>query len=186
MNLKTPSFDEIDDLKREWTEKYVEVDASRPELKRFAGKPGRVITVNMSGRALVQFEDAEGWGWGRYDIALPFLKQVPKPVAAARESAQHAAPEKAKAQAEPAAAAAPAKKMSPIEIMRAKAAAKAPAQPAGDPAAATPAPAEPKPAAGKMSPIEIMRAKAAAKAATTAPQAAAEETPADRAETKLA
>ena len=33
-------------LKREWTDQYVEVNAERPELKRFAGIVGRVVTVN--------------------------------------------------------------------------------------------------------------------------------------------
>jgi len=161
MNVKTPSFDEVDELKRQWTEKYVQVDGTRPELKRFAGRTGRVVTVNMSGRALVQFDDAEGWGWGRFDIALPFLKPVAAPAPAAKEKAEkHAAAEKPKAEAAPAGDAKPAAKMSPIEMMRAKAAAKA----AGEkPPAEAPAPAES--TAAKMSPIEIMRAKAAAKAA---------------------
>ena len=159
MNVKTPSFDEVDELKRHWTEKYVQVDESRPELKRFAGRTGRVITVNMSGRALVQFDD-EGWGWGRYDIALPFLKQVAAPAPVAKEKAEKHDVEKPKAEAAPAGESKPAPKMSPIEMMRAKAAAKA----AGEkPAPEATAPAEAKSA--KMSPIEIMRAKAAAKAA---------------------
>lgn len=173
MNVKTLTFDDIDELKRLWTEKYVQVDESRSELKRFAGRTGRVITVNMSGRALVQFDEADGWGWGRFDIALPFLKQVAAPAPAAKEKAEkHAAPEKPKAETAPAVEQKPAAKMSPIEMMRAKAAAKA----AGEkPAAEAPAQAEANPA--KMSPIEIMRAKAAAKAAgepAAAPTPAAE------------
>jgi hypothetical protein len=50
--------------KREWTDQYVEVNAERPELARFRGVVGRVITVNRSYKALVDFQDG---GW--YDIA---------------------------------------------------------------------------------------------------------------------
>ena len=160
MNVKTPSFDDVDELKRQWTEKFVQVDDTRPELKRFAGRTGRVITVNMSGRAMVQFDD-DAWGWGRYDIALPFLKQVAAPATAAKEKAEkHAAAEKPTADAAVTGEQKPTAKMSPIEMMRAKAAAKA----AGEKPAAD-APPEPaaKPA-GKMSPLEMIRAKAAAKA----------------------
>jgi hypothetical protein len=52
-----------DALKREWTDQYVEVNAERPELKRFAGIVGRVVTVNQNNKALVDFCDG---GW--YDI----------------------------------------------------------------------------------------------------------------------
>ena len=60
----TPTSDQIDQLKSEWTDQFVQVNPSRPELKRFAGRLGRVVTVNWSGRALVDFADG---GW--YDIA---------------------------------------------------------------------------------------------------------------------
>ena len=38
-------------LKREWTDQYVEVNPERPELKRFAGIVGRVVTVNCNSKA---------------------------------------------------------------------------------------------------------------------------------------
>jgi hypothetical protein len=186
MNVKRLNFDEIEDLKREWTEKWVEVDTMRPELKRFAGRPGRVVTVNMSGRALVQFDEGEGFGWGRFDIAIPFLKQVAAPAPKAKEG-KHAG-EKPKAAA-PAGEAKPAAKMSPLEMMKAQAARKAAAGGADAKPQPAAAPAEPKPA-GKMSPIELMRAKAAAKAAQSAtPPAvagAAPEVPATAPESKPA
>jgi len=50
-------------LKREWTDKYVEVNPQRPELARFVGVVGRVITVNRNNKALVDFQDG---AW--YDI----------------------------------------------------------------------------------------------------------------------
>jgi uncharacterized protein with von Willebrand factor type A (vWA) domain len=58
-------------LKQEWTDQYVEVVAEHPELKRFAGQIGRVITVNQNNKALVEFASADGkesedGGW--YDI----------------------------------------------------------------------------------------------------------------------
>jgi hypothetical protein len=51
-------------LKREWTDQYVEVNSDRPELKRFAGIVGRVVTVNFNNKAIVDFQDG---GW--YDIS---------------------------------------------------------------------------------------------------------------------
>ena len=70
-------FDQIEELKRDYTDKYVVVDDSRPELKRFSSLTGVVKTVNMNGRALVEFDGFENIGW--YDIELDFLKVVDKP-----------------------------------------------------------------------------------------------------------
>jgi hypothetical protein len=50
-------------VKKEWTDQYVRVAANHPELKRFEGIVGRVVTVNWSNKALVDFQDG---GW--YDI----------------------------------------------------------------------------------------------------------------------
>jgi hypothetical protein len=69
---------QIEKMKRDFTDKYVVVDAARPELARFRDVVGRVKTVNMSGRALVEFDDYHlNIGW--YDIAPEFLKVVDKP-----------------------------------------------------------------------------------------------------------
>ena len=70
-------FEHIEKLKRAFTDKYVVVDATRPELARFGKATGLVKTVNMSGRALVEFDQFDNTGW--YDIELDFLKVVPKP-----------------------------------------------------------------------------------------------------------
>jgi hypothetical protein len=51
-------------IKREWTDQYVQVVDSRPELSRFKGKVGRVITVNRNNKAVIDFADG---AW--YDIA---------------------------------------------------------------------------------------------------------------------
>lgn len=70
--------DQIDELKRKYTDKYVVVDGQRPELARFRDTYGRVKTVNMSGRALVEFADYHtNIGW--YDIDPAFLKLIDQP-----------------------------------------------------------------------------------------------------------
>ncbi|HZL87061.1 MAG TPA: hypothetical protein VFB96_01685, partial [Pirellulaceae bacterium] len=70
-------FEHIEKLKKQYTDKYVIVDESRPELKRFHGLTGTVKTVNMSGRALVEFDGYNNIGW--YDIDPAFLKLVDAP-----------------------------------------------------------------------------------------------------------
>ncbi|MCA9100996.1 MAG: hypothetical protein KDA63_07605, partial [Planctomycetales bacterium] len=84
-------FEQIEKLKRDYTDQFVVVDGSRPELQRFRKLTGRVKTVNMSGRALVEFDDVNNIGW--YDIDLDFLKVVdaPKPVETAKAKAAPAA-----------------------------------------------------------------------------------------------
>jgi len=68
--------DQIAALRRQYTDQYVVVDPGQPELARFAGLVGQIRTVNMTGRALVQFQ-GEDRGW--YDIGVDFLKIVDKP-----------------------------------------------------------------------------------------------------------
>jgi len=58
-----PADQRYEELKRQWTDQFVEVNPERPELKRFAGVVGRVVTVNRNGKAIVDFQDG---GW--YDI----------------------------------------------------------------------------------------------------------------------
>lgn len=68
----------IEQLKSEYTDKYVKVDPQRPELARFRDVVGQVKTVNMSGRALVEFLDYHlNIGW--HDIELGALTVVEKP-----------------------------------------------------------------------------------------------------------
>ncbi len=67
---------ELERLKRQFAGKRVTADACRPELARFADRPGRVITINCNGRALVEFD---GPNPSRYDIAPEFLKLEPSP-----------------------------------------------------------------------------------------------------------
>ncbi|MFM8702413.1 MAG: hypothetical protein ACKOHG_00795, partial [Planctomycetia bacterium] len=71
-------FDVIERLKSEWTDRYVVVDGSVPELARFAAATGLVKTVNMNGRCLVEFDQYNNTGW--YDIDPTALRVVPKPL----------------------------------------------------------------------------------------------------------
>jgi hypothetical protein len=57
------SPERIEQLKLEWTGRFVRANAEKPELKRFEGRIGRVVTVNCSGKAIVDFADG---AW--YDI----------------------------------------------------------------------------------------------------------------------
>jgi hypothetical protein len=62
--LVDPSDQRYEELKQRWIDKFVRVNADCPELKRFAGIVGRVITVNRNNKAIVDFQDG---GW--YDIS---------------------------------------------------------------------------------------------------------------------
>ena len=63
--VRFPEPDAVDALKREWTDKLVRVKTEgRADLTRFARRVGRVVTINYSGRAVVDFGDG---GW--YDVA---------------------------------------------------------------------------------------------------------------------
>ncbi len=72
--MRFPTYDQAEQLKRTWTDKYVRVTPGHPEYERFAGRVGRVITVNYGGRAIVDFADG---AW--YDIPATdqFLEVVP-------------------------------------------------------------------------------------------------------------
>jgi hypothetical protein len=71
-------------LRREWTDAYVEVNPERPELRRFQGIVGRVVTVNYNNKAVVDFQDG---GW--YDIAASteYLTRLDPATAKARYDA---------------------------------------------------------------------------------------------------
>ncbi|MBY0524222.1 MAG: hypothetical protein K2R98_12530 [Gemmataceae bacterium] len=62
-----------DALKREWTDQYVVVNKDHPELKRFADRVGRVVTVNWSGKAIVDFADG---AWYDITASTEFLTKV--------------------------------------------------------------------------------------------------------------
>jgi len=138
------AISQIEKIKQEYTDKYVVVDGSRPELARFGDVVGQVRTVNMSGRALVEFLDFHlNTGW--HDIDLDYLKVVNKP------KPQEKKPAAKKPAAKPGAkkpAAAGEKKLSPLEMARQQGAggAKKPAAAGGK----------------KLSPLEMARQQGAA------------------------
>lgn len=160
-------FEQIDQLKKQYTDKYVVVDETRPELRRFRGQTGIVRTVNMSGRALVEFDAFLNIGW--YDIELDFLKVVDKPLE------KEDAPKKAAA---PAAAKPAAKKPAAMSVEEMLAAARAnktdkpAAAPAAAQAAAPAADAKPAAAPSKSLSVEEMLAAARANKPTAGAAAA--------------
>ncbi len=152
------SIDLAEKLKEKLTDKFVLVDASVPELKRFANWTGKVKTVNMNCRALVEFDGPVDISW--YDIDPAYLTVVDAPVKrAAPAPAAKASPSSAAPATKPVA---PAGK-SPLDAIRAQ-------QAAAKPAAATPA------AGAKPSPLDMIRKQQAAKAAAAAPAPATEVT----------
>ncbi|MCH2127633.1 MAG: hypothetical protein MK179_00755 [Pirellulaceae bacterium] len=86
-------FEHIEKLKQQFTDKYVVVDEAYPELCRFRGMTGMIKTVNMNGRALVEFDADNNIGW--YDIEIDYLKLVDKPVVKQKEKSAPAADKKA-------------------------------------------------------------------------------------------
>ena len=126
------SIETAEKLKAQLTDKYVVVKHGVAELKRFESLTGVVKTVNMSGRALVQFDGPVDISW--YDIDPQYLSVVEAPAKKAAAD-KHAPTKEAAGKATPAvpAAAKPAAAkpagMSPLEAARAQGAAgsKAPA-----------------------------------------------------------
>jgi hypothetical protein len=121
----------VERLKAEWTGRRVEVASPAPTLRRFAGKAGTVVTVNMNGRALVRFDGLADIGW--YDIAVGDLQPIaaapppeelaPKPpgeppVTSATRPKAEAAVLSSDAPAEPAAKPPAARKKSILELAR--------------------------------------------------------------------
>ena len=61
-------------LKKEWTDQFVQVKPDRPELKRFAGIVGRVVTVNWNNKAVIDFQDG---GWSDIAASSDHLEKLP-------------------------------------------------------------------------------------------------------------
>jgi len=109
----------IEKLKQEYVDQEVVVESDRPQLRRFAGKSGRVRTLNRNGRALVEFAGADR-GW--YDIELDYVRVVephePKTVEATASTSD--APAQATEQSQPTLPeeAPPSEKLSRLELAR--------------------------------------------------------------------
>ncbi len=153
------TISEAQQLQRQLTDKYVVVRDGVPELRRFHGLTGTVKTVNMNGRALVQFDGPVDIGW--YDIDPAYLEVVPQPLPKQKSADHEAKPAAKTAEASAPAKAAPAGK-SPLDLIRQQAAAKAPA-------------AESAGGSGRPSPLDLIRQQAHKK---SPPAAEAEPTPA--------
>jgi hypothetical protein len=160
------SIERAEKLKELLTDKFVVVDADVPELRRFENWTGKVRTVNMNCRALVEFDGPVDIGW--YDIDPDYLKVVDGPVKKAPAPAAKAAPapKAAPADAKPAGKPAAAAGKSPLDAIRAQQAAKAGTAPAVQGGAAKP------------SPLDMIRKQQAAKAAASAPAETASVAPA--------
>ena len=157
------SIDQAEQLKREYTDKWVVVDPGVPELKRFVGLTGKVKTVNMNCRALVEFNGPANIGW--FDIDLGSLTVVDAPVKKEKPAAAEE-----KKPAEPKKKAAGGGGVSPLDLIRK----------GGGGAAKAGGPAK-KPAAGG-SPLDLIRKQGAAKPASDeapAAEAAAAPEPAE-------
>ena len=172
------SIERAEQLKRELTDKWVVVASQVPELRRFAELTGKVRTVNMNCRALVEFDGPEDISW--YDIDPQFLTVVDEPRPKKQEEPK-AKPTAEKKAAAPAAAPAGG---SPLDQIRAGGGG------AGKPAAAAPAGGSPldkiraggaaKPAAapsGGGSPLDQIRASAGSAAPAPAADKPAEPEP---------
>ena len=166
-------FEQAEILKKQYTDKFVVVRSGAPELRRFQGLTGTVKTVNMSCRALVQFDGPADIGW--YDIDPSFLTIVDAPEPKKAEGhGERAAKEAPVAKVAPAAAkpAASEKKLSPLDMIRQQGA-------AGSKPAATPAASAVTAAGGaKASPLDLIRQQGAAKAGGVASAAASGASPA--------
>ena len=163
------SIELAEKLKEKLTDKFVVVDPSIPELRRFANWTGKVKTVNMSCRALVEFDGPVDISW--YDIDPAYLTIVDAPVKKAAPAAKAPAEKAPAAAAKPAA---PAAGKSPLDAIRAAGAAK-PAAAAGG---AKPSPLDMIRKQGAAKPAAEPVAAAAAVSAAAPPPAAAEPAPA--------
>jgi hypothetical protein len=72
--MRFPSFDEAEQLKAQWSDKFVRVKSAFEEYKRFEGKIGRVVTVNFGGKAIVDFADG---AWYDVPATADHLEVVP-------------------------------------------------------------------------------------------------------------
>ena len=124
-------FEHIEKLKRDYTDKFVLVDDRCAELARFKGQTGRVKTVNMNGRALVEFDHYSNIGW--FDIDVDFLKVIDRPPPKEKKAAKADRPAAKKSAAKASTATkAVDKKLSPLEMARMQ---DSGAKPSGEPAA---------------------------------------------------
>jgi hypothetical protein len=83
--MSKPSEAHVEDLKRAWTDQFVTVNPAYPELRRFANIVGRVVTVNCSGKAVIDFQDG---GWYDVTASPDFLNKMDPAEAKAKYNAK--------------------------------------------------------------------------------------------------
>jgi hypothetical protein len=76
--MRFPSYEEAEELKRTWTDRYVRLKPGHADYTRFEGMVGRVVTVNYGGKALVDFADG---AWYDIPASEEYLELVPEEVA---------------------------------------------------------------------------------------------------------
>jgi hypothetical protein len=162
--LEMTVFEHIEKLKRDYTDKFVLVDDRCAELARFKGQTGRVKTVNMNGRALVEFDHYANIGW--FDIGVDYLKVIDRPppkkeVAKASSPAAKATPTKT-APSTAAATEDSGKQLSPLEMARMQ-------DSGGGKTAAAPEKASSSPASAKRTTADILAAARGKKPAAADP-----------------
>jgi len=151
-------IERAEQLKRDLTDQWVVVKKDVPELRRFEGLTGKVKTVNMNCRVLVQFDNPVDISW--YDIDPDYLQVVDAPLPKeeqGKKEEKKAAP-KPKATTKNTTGG-----MSPLEAARAQGA-------AGEEKPSTPK------KSGGMSPLEMARQQGAAGAEKTESEQAASTT----------
>lgn len=72
--MRFPSYEDAEELKLQWTDKFVRVKPGFPQYARFEGRVGRVVTVNYGGRALIDFADG---AWYDIPASADYLDVIP-------------------------------------------------------------------------------------------------------------
>lgn len=70
--MRFPEKETVDQWRQDWTDRYVRIRSAEEgtPLHRFVGRVGRVITVNYSGRAVVDFADGAWYDIGNFTQCL--------------------------------------------------------------------------------------------------------------------
>ncbi|WP_020470810.1 hypothetical protein [Zavarzinella formosa] len=72
--MRNPDPTTLEDLRDKWTDQFVRANPDKPEHKRFEGRVGRVVTVNWSGKAIIDFADG---AWYDLPASEEYLTLVP-------------------------------------------------------------------------------------------------------------
>jgi hypothetical protein len=73
--MRFPTYEQAEELKRAWTDKFVRVKPGHAQYERFKDRVGRVVTVNYGGKAIVDFADG---AWYDLPASDEYLEVVPE------------------------------------------------------------------------------------------------------------